>query len=396
MPVYLDHNATTPMHREVLEAMQPWFRERVGNASGLHGPGREARRAVEAAREQVAGLIGASPEETCFTSGGTESDNLAVRGGIASLPAGAHLVTTSIEHPAVLNCAGALEDERVRVERVQPGSGGAVRADDVVAAAGEEPCLVSIMHANNETGVVQPVAEVGAALRAGPAMLHVDAVQSAGRLPLDVAALGVDLLTLSSHKMYGPQGVGALYIRKGVDLVPMVHGGGQEEGLRPGTYNVAGIVGFGHAAMLAQRSLIEGAGYVEAMRDTLEEGILKLAPDAVVIGQGQPRLCNTINVAFPGRDGHALAANLDMLGIAVSTGSACTAGSDSLSHVHEAMGLPARVASGAIRLSLGESTGEAEVEETLAALEHVLGKRRKRGGLLRSAVDTLFDKRGAE
>lgn len=374
--------------------MQPWFRTRFGNASALHGAGREARRAVEAAREQVAGLVRANPEEIFFTSGGTEADNLAVRGGLSSLPEGAHVVTTSIEHPAVLRSVDALMSRGTSVELVSPGGAGRVAAVDVLAAAGERPCLVSVMHANNETGVIQPVEEIGKVMRAGLSLFHVDAVQSAGRLPLCVDSMGVDLLTLSSHKMYGPQGVGALYVREGTVPAPIMYGGGQEDGLRPGTYNVVGIVGFGHAALLARRGLTEGAGYVEAMRDILEEGILRLAPEAVVIGRGRPRLCNTLNVAFPGRSGHSLAANLDMLGIAVSTGSACTAKSDSPSHVHAAMGLPADVANGAIRLSLGEGIGEQEVEETLKALAQVLGKRGKRGSPLRLAVRALLNNKG--
>ncbi len=392
MAVYLDHNATTPVHREVVEAMLPWFSQRIGNGSALHSPGRAARAAVEKARAQVAALIGAEPDRVFFTSGGTESDNLAIYGSLGLLGAGARFVTSAIEHPAVLSCAQAQEDGGRTVARVRPAPSGRVDPEALAAACSPGPCLVSLMCANNETGVVQPVFESVQAVRAvsPQALFHSDAVQAAGRIPLDVVSLGVDLLTLSSHKLHGPQGVGALFIRQGLDLPPLLHGGGQEDGMRPGTYNVAGIVGFGIAAELAARNRAEDMEYVAAMRDRLEEGLLRLAPSAVVLGRDEARLPNTINVCFPGRDARMLAANLDALGIYVATGSACSSGDDAPSHVHEAMGLPADLSRGALRLSLGLDTGEDEVEEALRAFGQVLGNEKSRSGSWSAAAGRLW------
>jgi cysteine desulfurase len=398
MAVYLDHNATSPAHREVVESMLPWLTRQAGNASALHAPGRGARAAVEQARAQVAALIGAQAERVFFTSGGTEADNLAVLGGLALLGPGARLVTSAIEHPAVLSCAEHEEQRGRHVVVVRPTASGRIEPDSLASSCGNGPCLISLMHANNETGVIQPVAEAVRAVRAvrtEQRLFHTDSVQSAGRIPVDVEALGVDLLTLSAHKMHGPQGVGALWIRPGIEIPPLLHGGGQEDGVRPGTYNVAGIVGFGVAADLARKSLAQDAAYMEAMRDRLERGLLGLVPEACVLGRGMPRLPNTINICFPGRDSRMLAANLDAGGIYVSTGSACTSGTDSVSHVHQAMGVAPELARGALRISLGVGTGEDEANEALKVFEKVLEPVRSRSRLWEAASSLWKRGRGA-
>jgi len=334
---------------------------------------------VETAREHVAALIAAQPDEIVFTGTGTEADNLALRGACrAGGVPGTHVVVSSIEHVAILRCAEALAGEGFSVTKLEVDQGGTVRPESVAEALGQDTAVVSVMHANNETGVVQPIPAMSRLLGDPPVLLHTDAVQSAGKLPLDVRQLGVDLLTLSAHKLYGPQGVGALFVRKGCAVDPILHGGMQEEGIRPGTHNLAGIVGFGVAAKLALRSLVEDAGYMESLRSLLEEGVRRVAPQAVILGEGACRLPNTSNVCFPGLDGMAVAANLDVRGIAVSSGAACSAGTSGFSHVHQAMGIAPHVAGGAIRFSLGTGNSVEDVELTVAALKSVLARAGRR------------------
>jgi len=381
MQVYLDHNATTPPHREVVQGMLPYLEKHWGNASSLHAFGRRARQGVESARESLAALIGCAPEELIFTAGGTEADNMALFGVVrARRGAGNHIVTSAIEHHAVLNCVERLAEEGFEVTYLPVDRLGRVRVEDVREALRPETILVSIMYAKNEMGAIQPIAEIGRLLRERKILVHCDAVQAVGKIPVDVEELGVDLLALSGHKFHGPKGVGALYVRKGVTFQPLLYGGAQEEGLRPSTYNVPAIVGMGIAAEIARRSLEEDAGYVAALRERLEKGIMKIAPEALILGEASARLPNTINVCFPGEDNQSLIENLDLHGVAVSTGAACSAGSQEPSHVLAALGIPEEHVRGAVRFSLGSGNSEAEIDYTLQALQRVL--RRKRSGRL--------------
>ncbi|HEX9188429.1 MAG TPA: aminotransferase class V-fold PLP-dependent enzyme, partial [Vicinamibacteria bacterium] len=330
--VYLDHNATTPLDPEVLEAMLPFLREDYGNPSSLHSFGQRARAAVEEARAQVAALVGAEPAEIVFTGGGSEADNLALRGVSAKARAPrTGIVCSAIEHHAVLNPAKALGEEGRPVRTVRVGAGGVVDLEDLEAAVDERAALVSVMLANNETGILQPVAEAARLARARGALVHCDAVQAAGRVAVDVRVLDVDLLTLSAHKLYGPKGVGALYVRRRTPMAPLVRGGAQERNRRAGTENVPGIVGFGVAASLARRRREGDAARVAPLRDRLEARLLEV-PGTRRNGDG-PRVPNTANVSFEGADAEALVAALDLEGVAVSTGAACAAGGLEPSHV---------------------------------------------------------------
>jgi len=373
--IYLDNNATTPLYREVMESMLPFLREVQGNASSLHEPGRRCHRAVEAARAQVASLIGSAPEEIVFTSGGTEANNLAIQGSIRHAGHSEHLITTAIEHHSVLHCFRGLERRPVAsVSYLGCTADGCVVPAQVEEHLGADTRLVSIMHANNETGVIQPVGEIGASLRGRHTLFHTDAVQTVGKLPVNVDELGVDLLSLSAHKFHGPLGVGALYVRKGTALSSLMFGGGQEAGLRPGTYNVPAVVGMGVAAQLSELSLEENAGYVSALAERLEQGIVRMASGCVVMGKHARRLVNTIDVCFPGEDNRTVTANLDTLGVSVSVGSACSAGDSTASHVLRAMGIDASLMDGSVRFSLGCTNTEQDVDAALDALKSVLNR----------------------
>ncbi|HVO10539.1 MAG TPA: aminotransferase class V-fold PLP-dependent enzyme [Vicinamibacteria bacterium] len=374
--IYLDHNATTPVDPRVLEAMLPWLREDFGNPSSLHWFGQRARAAVEEAREQVAALVGAEAHEIVFTAGGSESDNTALR-GVASRarPPRRGLVVTAIEHHAVLHTARALAEEGVPVAVARVTEGGAVDLGDLAAKTGETTALVSAMLANNETGVVQPVAEVARVARALGALVHCDAVQAAGKLPIDVRTLDVDLLSLSAHKLYGPKGTGCLYVRRGTPMAALVRGGGQERNRRAGTENVAGIVGFGEAAALARAALAEEAERTRGLRDRLEARLLA-CPGARSNGE-EPRLPNTLNVSFEGAEAEGLLMALDLEGVAVSTGAACAAGAVEPSHVLRAMGFPPARVQSSLRLSLGRSTTEAEVDRAAETIASVLSRQRR-------------------
>jgi cysteine desulfurase len=373
--IYLDHNASSPLLPTAREAMTRVLAQGAGNASSLHAPGRAARLVIESARQEVARLIGALPEEIVLTSGGTESNNLAVFGAAAAAPAGRPVVTSDIEHPSVLGAMQELERRGMEVRRVRPTRDGVVPASDVLQAVDGSAALVSLMLANNEVGTLQPVAEVGAELRRRGILFHCDAAQAAGKVPIDVRGLGVDLLSIAGHKFGGPQGVGALYVRRGLELHPHLRGGGQELNRRPGTENVAAIAGLGAAAAEAASSIGESARRQSTLRDFLEDEVSRRLPGARVNGRAVTRIPNTSSLAIRGVTGESLVVALDLEGIAISAGSACSAGTIRRSHVLEAMGL--REESGeSIRVSLGPGTMRDELVTFLEALERVVARAR--------------------
>jgi cysteine desulfurase len=373
--IYLDHNATTPLDPRVLEAMLPLLREGFGNASSLHWFGQQARAALDHARAEVAGLIGANPAEIVFTASGTEADNMAVRGaaGIARPPRRG-VVYSAVEHHAVMNTAKALAEEGWPVTSARVGADGLVDLDDLAAKVDAQTALVAVMLANNETGVIQPVAEVARLAHARGALVHCDAVQAAGKIPIDVRALDVDLLALSGHKIYAPKGVGVLYVKRGTRLRPWVRGGAQERNRRAGTENVAGIVGMGRAAALAREELAAESPRVAALRDRLEQRLLAI-PAARRNGEGQ-RVPNTTNVSFEGIEAESLLMALDLAGIAVSTGAACAAGAVEPSHVLRGMGLPLERVQGSVRFSLGRGTRGEHVDRAAEAVAAAVAKQR--------------------
>jgi cysteine desulfurase len=377
MRVYLDYNATTPVDRAVLEAMLPYFDENFGNASSIHSSGQSARSAVEAARESLAALVGAKPGEIVFTSGGTEADNLAIFGTVAaSRKSRKHVVTTSIEHHAVLHACQALERQGVEVTYVSVNGQGIVEPDEVRRALRPETILITVMHANNELGTVQPIAEIGRIAAEADVLFHSDAVQSAGKLPLDVTRLGVDLLSISAHKIYGPKGVGALYVRSDTPLEPQFRGGHHERDRRPGTENVPGIVGLGKAAAIARTQLTEDANTIGALRDHLEEALLEQIPAVRVNGDPRGRVPNTTNLIFSGAGGEALVIALDLDGIACSTGAACSSGAVEPSHVLTAIGLSRDEARSSLRFSLGRPTTGKEIDRALGIIPAVVERLR--------------------
>ncbi|HEY4742924.1 MAG TPA: cysteine desulfurase NifS [Candidatus Acidoferrales bacterium] len=375
MRVYLDYNATTPVAPEVLEAMLPYFTHAYGNASSIHSPGQEARSAVEDARESVASLIGGKPAEIVFTSGGTEADNLAIFGIVAGASAKRHVITSAIEHHAVLHGCEKLQSDGVDVTFLPVGSDGIVEPDEVRRALRPETALISVMHANNELGTIQPIEEIGAIAREADVYFHTDAVQTAGKLPIDVNRLGVDLLSLSAHKIYGPKGTGALFVKSGTRLEPLFFGGHHERDRRPGTENVAGIVGMGRAAAIAARSVIDEASRIAELRDRLENSLLTAIPQCRVNGRQDKRTANTSNMTFSFAEGESLVIALDLRGVACSTGAACSSGAVEPSHVLKAIGLPPEDGRSSIRFSLGRETSADEIEFALdvipAAVEHL-------------------------
>jgi cysteine desulfurase len=361
-PIYLDYNATTPLLAEVVEAMLPYLREHAGNPSSTHVFGQRARAAVDAARTQVAALLGCDPDEVIFTSGGTEANNLAIRGAIAAFGRKELLVTSSIEHPAVAAPCAWLERQGWRVIRLQTDSEGRV----VPEALSEPLQLVTVMHSNNETGALQHIGAMVAMARAGGALMHTDGAQSVGKVPVDVRALGVDLLSIAGHKLYAPKGVGALYVRRGTQLAPFMLGAGHERGLRPGTENVAGIVGLGTACAIARDTLEATSLRIRTLRDRLWSLLSEGVPGLRLNGPVEKRLPNTLNVRFPRVSGTALLAATPE--IAASTGSACHEGHESASGVLLAMGIPAAEAVGSVRLTLGRQTTDAEITRAAEAL----------------------------
>ena len=369
MHIYLDYNSTTPVDRAVLDAMLPFFADNFGNASSIHLTGQRGRSAVDAARDSVAALIGARPAEIVFTSGGTEADNLALLGSVAaSNRSRKHIITTAIEHHAVLNSAQALEKQGTEVTYVSVGSAGIVDPQDIRRALRPETILISVMHANNELGTIQPIAEIGRIASEADVPFHCDAVQSAGKLPVDVDRLRVDLLSISAHKIYGPKGVGALYVRTGMPLEPQFHGGHHERDRRPGTENVPGIVGFGKAAALAKINLEADASRIEVLRNHLEESLLNSLPSVHVNGDRRHRISNTTNLAFTAAGGEALVIALDLQGVACSTGAACSSGAVEPSHVLLAIGLSEVDARSSLRFSLGRATTAADIDRAVAVI----------------------------
>jgi cysteine desulfurase len=386
--IYFDHNATTPLHPTVWEAMQPFLTDVFGNPSSLHTEGLQARDAIEEAREHVARLIGATAQEIVLTSGGTEADNLAILGAVlAQRREGGHIVTSQIEHPAVLGSSIALEAQGYRVTRLPVGAKGMVDPDDLANVLTDDTRLVSLMYANNEVGTIQPIQACAALARARGVLMHTDAVQSVGKIPTLVDDLGVDLLSLSGHKFHGPKGIGALYVRRGTALNPIITGGPQEGGLRGGTEHVAAIVGLGAAARLAAARMSEAMPQVAALRDRLEQGVLATIPDVLVNGATASRLPTTANLSFKGVDGQSLVVALDLKGIAISTGSACSSGSLEPSHVLIAMGLVDGWLQGAVRFSLGPDNTRLEVDAVLQMLPPIVARlRRHTSGSVRQAI----------
>ena len=376
--IYLDHNATTPIHPQVVERMAATLRDTYGNPSSVHHFGQQAKAALDEARSAVAALVGAEPSEVVFTSGGTEGDNFAIRGAAEALEAGGrrHLITSAIEHEAVLNTMKALAKRGWRTTVLPVGETGIVSPADLEAALADDTALVSIMHANNEIGTIQPIGELAGLAHKRGALFHTDAVQSAGKLPIDVKRLGVDLLTTSAHKFYGPKGVGATWVRRGLRLLPILYGGRHERSRRAGTENVAGIVGMGVAARLAVPTMASDAERLAALRDHLETAVLAAIPGTAVNGARAQRVPNTTNISFDRTEAESLLIALDLAGIAVSTGSACSSGTLEPSHVLKAMGLPPHRTQNSIRFSLGHATTAADVERVVAVLPGIVDKLR--------------------
>jgi cysteine desulfurase len=374
--VYLDHAATTPVDPEVAEAMARVYRDVQGNPSSIYAEGRAARALVDEAREQVAEAIGAQPAEIVFTRGGTEADNLAIRGALrARRDDRDGLVTVATEHHAVLDTARDLaEHAHVRLTVLPVDGDGRVSANAVAAALDDRTSLVSVMHANNEIGTLQPIAEIGAVCRERGVTFHSDAVQSVGALAFDVRKIPVDLVSLNAHKFYGPKGVGALYVRRGTRVATMQTGGGQEKGRRTGTENVAGIVALGVGRRLATERREAESPRQAALRDRIIDGVLARLPDARVTGHRTERLPNNASFVLPGADGTSLIAGLDMAGFSVSSGSACTSGDTEPSHVILALGIDRETAKGSLRVTVGRSTTEADVDSFLAALPQVVAR----------------------
>ena len=375
--IYLDHAATTPMRREVIEAMQPYLSQYFGNPSSLHHFGKEAANAISDAREKAAHMLGARPDEVVFASGGTESDNLAVLGAAyANRDRGKHIITTQIEHYAVLEPCRFLEREGWRVTYLPVDRSGMVDPEDVREAITDETVLISVMHANNEIGTIQPLKEIGVLAKERGAYFHTDAVQTFSHIPIQVDEIHADLLSFSGHKFYGPKGVGGLYVRKGTAITPYLHGGYQEFRLRAGTENVAGIMGVGKAAQLATLEMDAQTAYITALRDRLVKSLLEIE-GVRLNGHPSQRLPNNINITAELVDGEAMLINLDFKGIAVSTGSTCTAASKGPSHVLTAIGLSYEDARSALRITLGKDNTEQEIEYFLEVFKDVLSNLRK-------------------
>jgi len=378
MRIYLDHNATTPVDPAAAEAMTRALREVFGNPSSVHYYGQQAKAAMDEARSGIAALIGAEPSEVVFTGSGTEADNLAIRGAAEALePAGRkHLITSGIEHEAVLNTFKALQRRGWRTTLLPVDSTGIVSPDSLTEAMTDDTALVSLMHANNEIGTIQPVAELARIAHARGALFHTDAVQSAGKIPVNVRDLGVDLLALSAHKFYGPKGAGALWVKRGIRLVPTSTGGKQERNRRAGTENTVALIGAGVAASQARAKLEAEAVRLAALRDRLENGVLAAVPNTQVNGQREPRVPNTTNISFDRIEAESLLIALDLEGIAVSTGSACSSGTLEPSHVLKAMKLPTHRAQNSIRFSLGAGNTEEQIDHVIAILPKVVAKLR--------------------
>jgi cysteine desulfurase len=376
--IYMDHSATSPVDPEIFKAMEPYFVNSYGNASTLYSLGREARKAMEDGRMKVASLIGADPTEVIFTSGGTESDNIAIKGTAYKLrKKGNHIITSNIEHPAVDETCKYLEKNGFEVTYLPAGEEGIVKVEDLEKAITDKTILITIMHANNEIGTVQPIKEIGEVARKYKIYFHTDAVQSVGKIPVNVDDLNVDMLSLSSHKLYGPKGIGALYVKKGVRLEPIIHGGGHEKGLRPGTENVAGIVGIGKACEIAEENMDENINKISSIRDKIIEKVLSEVEQSYLNGHPTKRLPNNINFRFTGIEGESLVLHLDAKGIAASTGSACSSKKLEPSHVLMALGLKEVDAHGSLRLTLGKENKDEEIDYVVESIKDTVSTLRK-------------------
>jgi len=371
--IYLDYAATTPMHPEVLEAMQPYFTDAFGNPSSIYSYGQEAKTAIDAARTSIAGLIGAQGEEVVFTGSGTEADNFAIKGvAYANRSRGDHIITSAIEHHAVLETCLFLEKEGFEVTCLPVDEYGSVSPEDVRKAITKKTILISIMQANNEIGTIEPISEIGEIAREAEIYFHTDAVQTLGHIPVNVNNLKADLLAVSAHKLYGPKGVGALYIRKGTRITPFIHGGEQEKRRRASTENVPGIVGFGKAAELARLEIDEEAGRLTALRNHFIDGLMTSIEDIRLNGHPTTRLPNNVSINVSYVEGESMVLNLDLEGICASTGSACSASSLEPSHVLIATGLPHELAHGSLRFTMGKWTTEDDIERVLEVLPGII------------------------
>ncbi len=383
--VYLDHTATTPLDERVFEAMRPYFSETFGNASSIHSFGREAKAALEKARETIAKAIGAQSGELFFTSGGTESDNFAIRGvALAARKKGkTHIITSAAEHHAVLEPCEGLTEEGFDVTVLPVDSHGLVTPEQVRTAITDRTCLVSIMHANNEVGTIYPIKEIAAMAHEQGVLVHTDAVQTLGKIPVDVRELEIDLMTISAHKLYGPKGIGALYVKKGTELEPLLYGGGQERGKRPGTENVPLVVGFARAVDLALAEMSTEMQRLALLRQSLESRIRDEFPAAIINGHPTHRLPNILNISFDSSklniDGDVLVLNMDLHGVAVTSGSACTSGSMQPSHVLLAMGRDVKTAKATLRFAFGKCNAEDDVAAVVQRLQDVIGQMTRRG-----------------
>jgi cysteine desulfurase len=375
--IYLDHNATTPVHPEVLEAMLPFYKEGFGNASSIHSFGREAKVALEESREKVAKLLNTDPLEIYFTSGGTESDNLAVKGiAWANRKKGNHIITSKIEHHAILESCKYLEREGFEVTYLPVDKYGLVEPDELKKNIRKETILVSIMHANNEVGTIEPIPELSKIAKENGVYFHTDAVQSTGKIKIDVNSLGVDLLSLSAHKFYGPKGVGAIYITRGVRLTPLAHGGHHEKARRAGTENVPGIVGLAKALEIANRDMEKEDNRLKNLSERFFERITEKIPDVYLNGHPELRIPNTLNLSFKGVEGESIILSLDLKGIAVASGSACTSGTLEPSHVLSAMGVPPDLAQSSLRFSFGRSNTIDDIDYVVEVLPEIVSRLR--------------------
>ena len=383
--VYMDHNATTPVHPEVLEAMMPFFRDQFGNASSIHWAGREVKKYLDEARDRVAALMNADPEEIIFTGCGTESDNMAIK-GVASThqDKGRHIITSKVEHHAVLHTCQFMEDLGYESTYLSVDREGLIDLEELRRSIRPDTILVSIMFANNETGTIMPVQEIGALCREKGVLFHTDAVQAVGKIPIDLKKLPVDILSLSGHKLNTPKGIGAQFIRKGTKLSPLIHGGAQERNRRAGTENIPYIIGLGKACEIARRDFARRHEVLQGLRDRLQEGIFRKVPHVELNGHPTKRLPNTLNVSFQYVEGESLLLNMDLEGIAVSSGSACTSGSSEASHVILAMGKSPLVAQSAIRFSLGWTNTREDVDYVLEVVPPILERLR--------AISPLYQK----
>ena len=375
--IYMDHNATTPVHPEVFEEMLPFLKDEWGNPSSIHWAARAPRKAIDDAREKVCAFLNCSPVEVIFTSCGSESDNLAIKGvALAKKSKGNHIITTRVEHPAVLNTCKYLEKEGFDVTYLNVDSEGLLSLDRLREAITPKTILITIMYVNNETGVIFPIGDIGKIAKERDITFHTDAVQAAGKLPLDVKSLNCDLLSISGHKLYAPKGVGALYAKRGVRLVPLIHGGHHERNRRGGTENVAGIAGLGRAVEVAARDMEKENERLKKLRDRLHKGLVERVPHVKLNGHPEKRVANTLNISFEFVEGESLLLNLDMLGVAASSGSACTSGSLEPSHVLLALGLTPEVSHGSVRFSMGKSNTEEDIDYILEKMPPIVERMR--------------------